>query len=52
MAYMKFKHSNRIQRKLDFRDFEYGTVAGGRQAGWNYWDFQAQTSLGFMENGL
>ncbi len=44
-------------KKGDLCDFEHGMVVGARQAGLNfqklliYWDFHAQPSLGFTENG-
>ncbi len=45
-------------KKGDLSDFERGMVVGARQAGLIfqklliYWDFHAQPSLGFTENGL
>ncbi len=45
-------------KKGDLSDFEHGMVVSARQLVWVfqklliYWDFQAQPSLGFTENGL
>ncbi len=41
-------------KKGDLSDFERGMVVGARRAGLGfffYWDFHAQPSLGFTENG-
>ncbi len=45
-------------KKGDFSDFEHGMVVGARRSGLSiqklliYWNFHAQQSLGFTENGL
>ncbi len=45
-------------KKGDLSDFECGMVVGARRAGLSiqklliYWNFHAQQSLGFTENGL
>ncbi len=40
-------------KKGDLSDFEHGMVVGARRAGLSIsnWDFHAQPSLGFTENG-
>ena len=53
---LKFKPSIRMGKKGDLSDFERGMVVGARRAGLSiklliYWDFHAQPSLGFTENG-
>ncbi len=55
---LKFKPSIRMGKKADLSDFERVMVVGVRR-GWSeyfkkiliYWDFHAQPSLGFTENG-
>ncbi len=54
---LKFKPSIRTGKKGDLRDFERGMVVGARlvwvfQKLLIYWDFHAQPSLEFTENGL
>ncbi len=55
LAELQTEHQNGEER--DLSDFERGMVVGARRAGLSisktviYWDFHAQPSLGFTENG-
>jgi len=47
-----------MEKKEDLGNFEHGMVVGARRTGLSiffklliYWDFHAQPSLGFTENG-
>ncbi len=54
---LKFKPSIRMGKKGDLSDFERAMFVGARRAVWVfqklliYWDFHAQPSLEFTENG-
>ena len=41
----------RMGKKFDLSDFDCGMIVGARQSGLSIWDFHAQQSLFFAENG-